>query len=231
MADVKWIKLDLDIFNDTKIKIIEGMENGHEISYIWIKLLVEAGKVNDNGLIYIDKDLPFTSQIFSAVYNCPVFLIESALEIFVKFHMIEINNDNVIKIVNWDKHQNVEGMERVKMLGRERARRKRERDKLQKEALESNSNELESTSNVTVTIQNKKEDIDIDKDIDKENKKENNNIYVLNDNKDSYGNTQNSTAAKSDNQVSSLAYVLKGLEICRTAMNQTLEENDSFELL
>lgn len=39
MADVKWIKIATDIFDNRKIKQIEAMPKGEAIIVIWIKLI------------------------------------------------------------------------------------------------------------------------------------------------------------------------------------------------
>ena len=46
MADIKWIKITTDMFDDEKIKVIEAMPDRDAILIIWIKLLTLAGKVN-----------------------------------------------------------------------------------------------------------------------------------------------------------------------------------------
>lgn len=55
MADIKWIKISCDIFNDEAIKLIEQMPDGDAIIVIWLKLLITAGKINDNGYLYFNK--------------------------------------------------------------------------------------------------------------------------------------------------------------------------------
>ena len=55
--------------------------------------------------------------------------------------MIEITSDNVIKIINWDKHQNIEGMERVRDQNRKRAENHREKKKQEKKVTKSNNEE------------------------------------------------------------------------------------------
>ena len=43
--------------------------------------------------------------------------------------MIEVDENKFISIANWEKHQNVEGMDRVRKLAAERNRQYRERKK------------------------------------------------------------------------------------------------------
>ena len=42
----KIVKLRVDMYNDTKFKIIDTMEDRDLINYIWTRLLTLAGKVN-----------------------------------------------------------------------------------------------------------------------------------------------------------------------------------------
>ena len=44
MAEVKWIKIVTDIFDDEKILLIETLPEADSIIVIWLKLLCLAGK-------------------------------------------------------------------------------------------------------------------------------------------------------------------------------------------
>ena len=44
MADVKWIKITTDIFDDEKILLIESLPDAYSIITVWFKLLCLAGK-------------------------------------------------------------------------------------------------------------------------------------------------------------------------------------------
>ena len=46
MADIKWIKITTDIFNDEKILLIEQMPEADTLLVIWFKLLCMAGRQN-----------------------------------------------------------------------------------------------------------------------------------------------------------------------------------------
>ena len=162
MAEIKWIKISCDLFNDEAIRLIEQMPDGDAIIVIWLKLLITAGKINDNGFLYFRKEIPYTDEMLSTVFNRPLNTIRLALSTFERFGMIQIVTQQGIYITNWEKYQNIEGMEKVKAQTRERVKRFRENQKL----LSCNA-----TSNVTVTDGNAI-DKDIDKDIDKEIKKE-----------------------------------------------------------
>ena len=45
MAEVKWIKITTDMFDDEKIKLIESMPERDTVLTIWIKLICLAGRV------------------------------------------------------------------------------------------------------------------------------------------------------------------------------------------
>jgi predicted phage replisome organizer len=169
MAEIKWIKLSTSLFDDECINIIETMPEGDTILAIWLKLLIQAGKTNDNGLVYFKKNIPFTEDILSTVFRRPLNIIRLALETFKRFGMIEIINSNEILISNWEKHQNIAGMDRIKELRKLRNKRYQEKIKL----IEHNKTSYKTYNKTQLDTL----DIDIDIDIDK-NKKD---IYYNSD--------------------------------------------------
>lgn len=159
---IKWIKLSTDIFNNRKIKQIEQLPSGDSILVIWLKLLTLAGNINDNGLVYFTKDLPYTEEMLSAEFNKPLETIRLALEVFNKFEMIDIA-DEMIHVSNWERYQNVEGLEKLKEQNRIRVANYRQKQKL---LCNDNVTQCNVTSNDNVTQCNAiDKDIDIEKDI------------------------------------------------------------------
>ncbi|HHX0257291.1 TPA: phage replisome organizer N-terminal domain-containing protein [Enterococcus faecalis] len=169
MAEISWIKLKTTMFDDEKIKLIQSMPEADAILVIWIRLLVLAGKTNDEGLIYIQRNMPYTEEMLATLFSKPVNVVRLALMTLQQFNMIDLNEDGLIAIENWDKHQNIEGMEKVRLKNAERVRKHRERKKQQ--ALE-DKNIGNVTCNVTVTDCNGT-DKDIDKEIDIDKDKKN----------------------------------------------------------
>ena len=88
MADVKWIKLSTEIFDNRKIRQIECLPDGDGIIVVWVKLLCLAGNINDNGMVYFTKDIPYTDQMLAMQFNRPLPLIQLAMATFQKFGMI-----------------------------------------------------------------------------------------------------------------------------------------------
>ncbi|WEY97710.1 phage replisome organizer N-terminal domain-containing protein [Bacillus subtilis] len=159
MSEVKWIKLSTQMFEDEKIKLIEQMPESDTILIIWVKLLAQAGKTNASGYIYLNQNIPYTDEMLATIFNRPLPIVRMALNTFQQFGMIEVDENKFISIANWEKHQNVEGMDRVRKLNAERNRKYRERKKqLQLSAPEKNHD-------VSVTSH---DGTDIDKELDKE---------------------------------------------------------------
>lgn len=174
MSQVEWIKIRVDMFDDEKIKLIQSMPDGDTLVVLWIRMLTLAGKINDNGWIYLREGTPYTPQMLSIIFGKPQPVVELALRTFSDFGMIE-NTEKGIRIVNWEKHQNVDGLERIRQQTRERVRKYREKKKQETPLLpqpESEQGGCNVTGNVTVTPGNAPDkEEERDKEIDKERDK------------------------------------------------------------
>ena len=155
MAEVKWIKITTDMFDDEKIRLIESMPEGDAILVTWIKLLTLAGKTNDNGTIYLTETIPYTEDMLTTICRRPLQIIRLALQTFEKLEKIAIEN-GIINIVNWEKHQNIERLQQIREQTRTRVARFREKQRLLSEP---------------VTLRNAE--------VTQQNKNKNKNIYML----------------------------------------------------
>lgn len=173
MADVKWIKITTDIFDDEKILLIESMPEADSIVVIWFKLLCLAGKMNNSGIFTMNDRLAYTDKMLSTIFRRKETTVQLALKTFEQFGMIEIL-DGVITIPNWGKHQNLEQFEARKQYQREYQRDYRRKQKLILEQTEEEKARKDSRkclrkdlreSNVNSLEEDK--DIDIDKERDK----------------------------------------------------------------
>ena len=129
MSDGKWIKMSTDLFDNRKIKQIEAMPDGDSLVVIWLKLLILAGEINDGGAVYFTRNIPYTDQLLATQFNRPLATIQLALQTFQRFGMIEIT-ENILQITNWEKYQNVEGLDKVREQNRLRNIQYRERKRL-----------------------------------------------------------------------------------------------------
>lgn len=130
MAEIQWIKLKVGMFDDSKIKYIEALPERDTIITIWVKLLTLAGKYNEHGYIMLSENLPYNEEMLANEFNRPLNSVRLALQTFEKLGMIE-QTQGVIKISNWEKHQNVEGMDKIRLQTRERVRKHREQKRLE----------------------------------------------------------------------------------------------------
>lgn len=161
MADVKWVKIAVDMFDNRKIKQIGSMPKGDSLLLMWVQLLCLAGNVNDGGFIYLTKEIPYTDEMLATQFNKPISTVRLALKTFEQFGLIEIIN-NMIFLSSWEKYQSTDRLATIREKDRERKRRKREAENL----LLQNSTEIPRTS-MDVPRIDIEGDIDIDKDKNK----------------------------------------------------------------
>lgn len=186
MADINWIKLRVDMFDDEKIKIIQSMPEGDTILVIWIRIIALAGKCNAKGLVLIEDEFPYSDEMLATIFNKPLATVRLALGTFEKFRMIE-RTEKGIYISNFEKHQNTEGMEKIREQARIRKQREREKKRALLEAgntpaLPDNSSENPETlpENVTDNVTSHVTSRVTERDVTKQNK----NIYNISSNED-----------------------------------------------
>jgi predicted phage replisome organizer/uncharacterized phage protein (TIGR02220 family) len=157
MSNVKWIKLSTHMFEDEKIRLIEQMPEADTILIIWVKLLAQAGKTNASGYIYLNENIPYTDEMLATIFNRPLNIVRLALQTFRQFGMLEISDDDFISIANWEKHQNVAGLDKIREQTRQRVAKHREKKQL--------------PCNVTVTVGNAtEEELELEEELDKKEK-------------------------------------------------------------
>ena len=140
MAEVKWIKIVTDVFDDEKILLIETLPDADSLIVIWFKLLCLAGKQNNGGVFLMGGRIPYTEEMFSTIFRRPLNTVRLALRTFQEYGMVDII-DNTVTIPHWEKHQSLDAYEQSKEKTRQRVAAHRER---QKALIESNV-----TGNVT----------------------------------------------------------------------------------
>lgn len=151
MKGIDWIKITISMFEDEKMRLFDALEERDLIVYLWLRLLLQAGKVNDNGLIYLNENVPYTKDMLAVLFNRPINLVMKVLELFQSFEMIEIYENNIIRICNWEKHQNIEGMKKVREINREKTRICRERKKMEYKVTDNKTND-ESCNNSNLNL-------------------------------------------------------------------------------
>ena len=171
MSDVRWIKITTDIFDDEKIQLIESMPEGDTLIVIWFKLLVLAGKQNYSGILALGDKVFYTEEMLTTVFRRKATTVKLALKTFEQFSMIAFV-DGAVTIPNWEKHQNIEGLEKIRKQGRERSRRFRQKQK----AVVNGKEQLKLECNVTETLPVTAGNGQVTQQIKNKNKKENKTI-------------------------------------------------------
>lgn len=156
MANLQWLKLSTDFFDNNKIKLLESEKDGDTIIRVWIQLLITAMKCNYQGRLSLTEDKPMTVDEFSKIMGKSRKKITKCLEKFEELKMIIIEDD-FYKIKNWSKYQSADKLEEIRLQNCLRQQKYREKMKSEKEK-----------SNVTITQRNTKEEKKIRNKIEKE---------------------------------------------------------------
>jgi predicted phage replisome organizer len=112
MRERKYVKLRVDMYEDTKFKIIDMKPERDVIHYIWNRIVLLAGKVNLEGELFLSKNIPYTIETLAIEFNREASQIKLALELFIELQMIELIQANVYKVKNFAKHQNIKVKEK-----------------------------------------------------------------------------------------------------------------------
>lgn len=161
MADVKWIKITTDIFDDEKILLIESLPDAYAIITVWFKLLCLAGKQNNSGVFMMGR-IPYTEQMLATIFRMKETTVTLALQTFEQFGMVEIV-DGVITIPNWNKHQTLDAYEKKKE--RDRLYQAERRANQRALVAKSSDTSADSSSDVVISEEDKDKEEDIDKEI------------------------------------------------------------------
>ncbi len=157
MAEVKWIKITTDMFDNRKIKHLRRLPDGNSIVLIWIMLLTMAGRCNSGGMIFLTENIPYTPKMLADELDFEENTVKLALEALERFGMIVATAEH-FAIAGWQEYQNIEGMEKIREQNRLRKQKQRE-----KAAIPETTEVCHVTSRDSHAT-----DIDIDIDIEKE---------------------------------------------------------------
>lgn len=139
MADVKWIKITTDMFDNRKIKHLRKLPDGNNIVLIWVMLLTMAGRCNSGGMIFLTENIPYTPKMLADELGFEENTVQLALQALEQFNMV-VTNQGYFSIAGWDEYQNIDGMDKIREQNRLRKAAQRER---QKKALVGNTETCE----------------------------------------------------------------------------------------
>lgn len=157
MADVQWIRITTDMFDNRKIKHLRKLPEGNNIVLIWVMLLTMAGRCNAGGMIFLTENIPYTTKMLADELGFEENTIRLALQVFEELHMVTTDQEYLC-VPGWEEYQNVEGLDRIREQTRVRVANHRERKRL---------SACNVTGNVTVTPCNAtEEDREVEVDIE-----------------------------------------------------------------
>ena len=165
MAEVKWIKLTTDMFDNRKIKYLRRLPDGNSIVLIWVMLLTMAGRCNASGMIFLTENVPYTPKMLADELDFEENTVILALRALEEMNMV-VTNGSYFSIAGWEEYQNIEGMDKI----REQNRIRQANFKARQKALPGNvtDNVIVTLGNATDIEEDKEEEIDIDIKRDKE---------------------------------------------------------------
>lgn len=142
MADVKWVKITTDMFDNRKIKHLRKLPDGNNIVLIWVMLLTMAGRCNAGGMIFLTENIPYTTKMLADELGFEENTVKLAIQALEQLNMVHTDN-GYFSIAGWNEYQNIEGMEKI----REQNRLRKQAQRAKQKALP----DVSRDSHVTVT--------------------------------------------------------------------------------
>lgn len=130
MAEVKWIKITTDMFDNRKIKHLRKLPDGNNIVLIWVMLLTMAGRCNSNGMVFLTQNIPYTPKMLADELDFEENTVKLALQSLEQLEMIVMDN-GFFSIPGWEEHQNAEALEKIREQNRIRKQKQREKQKIE----------------------------------------------------------------------------------------------------
>lgn len=166
MAEVKWIKLTTDMFDNRKIKHLRRLPEGNNIVLIWVMLLTMAGRCNSGGMIFLTENIPYTPKMLADELDFEENTVQLALNVLDQLNMVVMNNGH-FTIAGWEEYQNKEGLDKIRDQTRKRVAKHRENKKL----LEGSVTGSVTVTQGNATEEDKEEDKEIEQDIEVDKEK------------------------------------------------------------
>lgn len=163
MADVKWIKLTTDMFDNRKIKHLRRLPEGNNIVLIWVMLLTMAGRCNANGMIFLTENIPYTTKMLADELDFEENTVKLALEALQQLNMVVMDN-GCFTIAGWEEYQNTDRLAEI----REYNRIAQQKSRAKRKALQAN-NDVNDKSMTSQRCHDT--DIEEEKELEKDKKK------------------------------------------------------------
>lgn len=167
MADVKWIKITTDMFDNRKIKHLRRLPDGNNIVLIWVMLLTMAGRCNSSGMIFLTENIPYTPKMLADELDFEENTVILALNALEQLNMI-VTDNGFFTIAGWEEYQSTEKLAEI----REYNRLAKQKQRAKQKALPAVKDNVKDKSRTSQPCQ----DTDIDIEEEREEDIRNNNI-------------------------------------------------------
>ena len=129
MAEVKWVKLTTDMFDNRKVKHLRKLPEGNNIVLIWVMLLTMAGRCNSGGKIYLTENIPYTPKMLADELDFEESTVTLALRALENLDMI-VTDNGFFSIAGWEEYQNVDRLSEIREYNRLAQQKSRAKKKL-----------------------------------------------------------------------------------------------------
>ena len=157
MAEVKWVKLTTDMFDNRKVKHLRKLPEGNNIVLIWVMLLTMAGRCNSGGMIFLTENIPYTPKMLADELDFEENTVTLALKALEQLDMI-VTDNGFFAIAGWEEYQNADRLAELREYNRLAQKKSRAKKKLLADV-----NDKSMTSQRCQGI-----DIEVDKEKDKD---------------------------------------------------------------
>lgn len=128
MANVEWIKITTDMFDNRKIKYLRKLPAGNDIVLIWVMLLTMAGRCNSGGMIYLTENIPYTTKMLADELGFEENVAKIAIAALEELNMV-VTDSGSLCIPGWEEYQNTDGLDKIREQTRKRVQKYREKQK------------------------------------------------------------------------------------------------------
>ena len=129
MAEVKWVKLTTDMFDNRKVKHLRKLPEGNNIVLIWVMLLTMAGRCNASGMIFLTENIPYTPKMLADELDFEENTVVLALKALENLDMI-VTENGFFTIAGWEEYQNTDRLAELREYNRLAKQKSREKKKL-----------------------------------------------------------------------------------------------------
>lgn len=113
MRERRYVKFKVNMYEDTKSKIIDRRPERDIIHYCWSRVVLLAGKVNLEGDLYLSKNIPYTIETLAIEFNRSIEEVKLAVEVLMELEMLELTEEKIYRVKNFAKHQSIKVKDKI----------------------------------------------------------------------------------------------------------------------